>query len=93
MRARCWLFFSYMVAFGAIAGAVAVLIKTTSSSENVQVGVVRPILWLIAGLELAKYNCDTNLIDVIRTLILSAISKFIKRKEKTRDQLSRSTDR
>ena len=40
MRARCWLFFSFMVSFGSVAGAVAVLLKTTGSGEHVQVGVV-----------------------------------------------------
>ena len=44
MRARLWLFFSYMIAFGSVAGAVAVLLKTTGSGEHILVGVVGLVL-------------------------------------------------
>ena len=45
VRARCWLFFSYVVAFGSVAGAVAVLLRTTGSGDHIQVGVVSPLMF------------------------------------------------
>ena len=39
-RARIWLFFSYLVAFGSVAGAVAVLITCVQHQENIAIGVV-----------------------------------------------------
>ncbi|KAK9801405.1 hypothetical protein WJX73_006990 [Symbiochloris irregularis] len=38
-RARCWLFISYLVAFGAVAGSVTVLIQCASASAHLMVGV------------------------------------------------------
>ena len=40
-RARCWLFVSYIIAFGSVAGSAAVLITCTKNHEHVWVGVVR----------------------------------------------------
>ena len=60
-RARCWLFFSYMIAFGSIAGAVAVLLKTTSAGEHVQVGVVCLYQHLAYGLAIIIcHECIVN---------------------------------
>lgn len=39
-RARCWLFISYLVAFGAVAGSVTVLIQCASAGAHLMVGVV-----------------------------------------------------
>lgn len=43
LRARLWLLFSFLTAFAAVGGSVAVLIQCTQQSQFVSVGVVRPV--------------------------------------------------
>ena len=46
-RAKCWLFLSYMIAFAAVAGSVAVLVQCSQSSDHLWVGVVSPYSQLV----------------------------------------------
>jgi len=41
MRARLWLFCSFLLAFGSVAGSIAVLVTCSQSEKFVAIGVVR----------------------------------------------------
>lgn len=40
-KVRCWLFFSYIVAFSAVGGGVAVLITCVNKQQHLAIGIVR----------------------------------------------------
>ncbi len=40
-KIKCWLFFSYVVAFAAVAGGVAVLVACVNKHHNLAIGIVR----------------------------------------------------
>ncbi len=40
-KIKCWLFFSYVVAFAAVAGGVAVLVACVNRHHNLAIGIVR----------------------------------------------------
>ncbi|CAL5219380.1 g1202 [Coccomyxa viridis] len=60
-RAKLWLFLSYCIAFGAVAGSVAVLVTCVQHHEHVQVGVGALLqcgLILLSGLLLWAFRSD-----------------------------------
>lgn len=51
-KIKCWLFVSYVVAFAAVAGGVAVLVACVNKHHNLAIGIVRiltQILCMIDG--------------------------------------------
>ena len=58
MRARLWLFCSFLLAFGSVAGSIAVLVTCSQSEKFEAVGVVRVSLRNIFVRFLVEYEVD-----------------------------------
>ena len=75
-RARCWLFLSYLVAFAAVAGSVAVLIQCATANVHVMVGVVSPAVWSSSEIKLVASHLDRNVL--CRAYLLLSLNHRLK---------------